>query len=204
VVCLSNQRQLGLALHTYAEEFRGWHPREARMNTDVSWPRAFRPLLDPKASWVGSMRDQYKHAPYYRDPARVDDGHNIHYVNNGVQFSGPGEYGGMKPATRMDVYPSPSMTLYLSCYADDSTGTYRRQAYGSGSTSNAWVSLLYDLWEFEHINGPEPELRLAPRRHGDGANGMFVDGHARHVGGADLQDPETWNDHDYRVRAHAR
>ncbi len=56
VKCLSNQRQIGMALVMYADNFDGWTPREASFPTLpanrqqqrrwMSWPRAFRPLLD--------------------------------------------------------------------------------------------------------------------------------------------------------------
>ena len=199
VKCLSNQRQIGLALMSYAEENRGWHPREARINTDVSWPKALRPFMDPAVPRNRDVRDQFEHAEYYQDPARPRDGHNIHYVSNGLKFSGPGVFDGIKPITRMSAYPHPALTLYLSAYADDPTGYYRRKIYGpTGSTSDVWVAMWYDLFESEHIDGQGHELRIAPDRHGSGANGLYLDGHAAPIGAEDLRTLETWDDRDYR------
>jgi prepilin-type N-terminal cleavage/methylation domain-containing protein/prepilin-type processing-associated H-X9-DG protein len=202
VHCLSNQRQLGLALVMYAEEFDEWHPREAWDGFDVSWPRAFRPLVDPRASWEYDLEDQFETAEYYRDPARDDDGHNIHYVNNGLQFRSPGVYGGLKPETRMSAYLHPSLTLYLTCYAQDPTGRYVLDVYRNGTTNDNWVARWYDIWSLSHIAGSQIDLRIDPKRHANGANGLYLDGHAAHVQGRDLRNIETWDDHDYRRRSH--
>ncbi|MCH9058359.1 MAG: DUF1559 domain-containing protein [Planctomycetes bacterium] len=132
VKCLSNQRQIGIALVKYAHEFDGWVPREAseellppprerqRRRYWMSWPRAFRPLLDPRASWDRMLGDHFENAEYFRDPSRFDDGHNIHYVNNGFRFIRPGRPVSVepwKPTTHMREYAFPTDTLYLTCCA---------------------------------------------------------------------------------------
>ena len=70
-VCMSNQRQLGQALVMYADSFDGIIPREASYrDTEMSWPRALRPLVDDRADWEEPLRDRYVNAEYFKDPAR--------------------------------------------------------------------------------------------------------------------------------------
>ena len=167
VKCLSNQRQIGIALVKYADEFNGWVPREASHATLpppserqdrrfwMSWPRAFRPLLDPRASWDKMLGDHFENAEYFRDPSRFDDGHNIHYVNNGFRFIRPGRPVSRypwKPTTHMRDYVFPADTLYLSCYAEDRSRLwYNRIGYPNASE---WrIAIFYDARIIAHVSG---------------------------------------------------
>lgn len=113
-VCLSNQRQIGVALALYAEQYKEWQPREAgfseqpppynnvplvpawsnggtnRSQYNLSWAYNLRPFMDDRATVTddnGGLADRFEYAPYYRDPARrINDPHKIHYVNNGMKF----------------------------------------------------------------------------------------------------------------------
>jgi prepilin-type N-terminal cleavage/methylation domain-containing protein/prepilin-type processing-associated H-X9-DG protein len=207
VKCLSNQRQIGMALVMYADQFEGWTPREASFPTLpanrqqqkqwMSWPRAFRPLLDPRASWDKMLGDHYENAEYFRDPSRFDDGHNIHYVNNGIRFIREGRPSGHKPMTRMHEYFFPTETLYLSCYAEDRS----RQWYNQIGYPNAdeWqIAIFYDARDRQHVSGREEQLRIAPKRHTNGANALFLDGHASLITEAKITDFNNWDDRDYR------
>ena len=113
VVCLSNQRQIGMALATYMNFYKEYMPRESgnseplptriptvpawfrswtpgqRADYNLSWAFNLRPFLDPNASAAdetGGVGDRYQTAVYYRDPSRKPDIHAIHYVNNGLRF----------------------------------------------------------------------------------------------------------------------
>jgi prepilin-type processing-associated H-X9-DG protein/prepilin-type N-terminal cleavage/methylation domain-containing protein len=196
-VCLSNQRQLGMAVVMYADTFQQWNPREATHLGHMSWPRALRPLVDPIATWEKPLGDLYERAPYFRDPARKSDGHNIHYVNNGMRFSSPGRYAGIKLMTRMTIYKFPTDTIYLSCYAVDETDYYTSRAYPMGSKNDFWTALWYDVWTTTHVRVGRT-MRVDPKRHGDGANALFLDGHASFVKGHFLTDYRNWDDRDYR------
>lgn len=196
--CLSNQRQMGVAMVLYADQNEQWLPREASGLNDMSWPRALRPLMDPEASWDTPLDDKYADAEYFHDPSRRRfDGHNIHYVNNGLKFIAPGQVRGLKPITRVYLYPRPAETMYLTGYAEDVDGYYYRQAYRGGASSNFYIALWYDVWKRRHVSGAERLLRIAPYRHGNGANGLFLDGHARLVKADTLQDIARWDDGDY-------
>lgn len=225
VVCLSNQRQIGTALAGYAIAYEDWTPREAGTSDhdpvrsgpvvpavkgsvyNLTWAFSLRPMIDARTTASvadGGLKDLYKDAQYFRDPARPRDLHNIHYVVNGMRFkktaSGIEPTTRGKPPRRMFRYPAPSATLYLTCLTDDPDG--RRWGFWYSSKSNLELTIYYDLWQFGNINGkggtgPTEAQRTAPKRHGNGANAVFLDGHAAHIAGTTLVDLKTWDDGDY-------
>lgn len=226
VVCLSNQRQIGAALSMYASSYQDWTPREAGTSDhdpvrvgarvpavkgsefNITWAFSLRPMLDSRAiasDATGGLDDQYTAAPYYRDPARPKDPHNIHYVVNGMRFrlgprSVPEATTRGKSPRQMAKYPRPSGTLYLTCLTDDPNGT--RWGFWYTGRSNLDLTIYYDLWQKSNINGvggtdPTTMQRVAPKRHGNGANAVFLDGHADHIEKTRLTDLATWDDGDY-------
>lgn len=213
--CLSNQRQIGMALMMYAEEFRDFTPREAGTNEprrrppEPRWSFMLRPYLDSRATHDrddGNIGDQYATAEYYKDPARMRDDHNIHYVNNGLAFRAPGilrSNNGASPkrATPAYLYPRPYNVMYLSCFANDPQGTQSRSWY-TRNASDWTIAVYYDALRRTHVepssaSGALTRLRLAPDRHGMGANGLFLDGHAEFEPEETLTSLERWDDGDY-------
>lgn len=187
----------------------------ARLNPP--WAYVLRPYLDPAATagsppgYVGAdphgypdgVSDQYTRAQYYMDPSRPPDKHNIHYVNNGLAFRARGLVNSYaKPPTKMSRYFRPADTLYLSCFADDPNSIHANAWYFTGQT-NFGVAVYYDMHHAENITGTIPTdpiyiQRVSPKRHKNGANGVFLDGHARGVPKDELLSLDRWDDHDYR------
>lgn len=215
VECLSNQKQIGMAMMLYADSYAEWTAREAKVTApsafypwdrSLAWARALRPMMEDGVKWDEPVGDAYAHSVYYRDPARrLEDGHNIHYVNNGIGFiwsrgAGAAQYGGHKPATQLNRYTRPSQTLYLTCFADDVDRRWYREAYPVPSRPDDFhTALFYDARDVSHVIGTiERELRIAPRRHGNGANALFMDGHASFTRADYLTDYHNWDDGDYR------
>jgi len=249
VKCLSNQRQIGIALHAYANEYKEWIPRESgnseavprpgdtrprnsagripeypawfrawspgteRAEWNISWAFNLRPFMDTTASTTdnsGGKNDRFKFSDFYRDPARLKDGHNIHYVNNGMRFRQRLASGTLvpdevecKPPVRIQMLQRTPDILYLTCFADD-PGGLRSNNYFAAAQSDLELSIFYDLRRVTNINGPtsggDPTSwrRTEPKRHGRGANAMFMDGHAKLITPEVLLDVRTWDDGDYR------
>lgn len=232
VVCLSNQHQIGLAMTMYANGNKEYTPRESGRSEPVgtpeylyytAWPFAFRPYLDSRAPEVaqekdptGGVGDLFKRSPYYRDPARPADQHNIHYVNNGMAFSAPGKanrYG--KPPTQMWKYRHVHDVLYLTCFTDDVEQIHAKAWYLPMSTDRS-IAVVYDTHSENSIL-PKAEngifmQRIATNRHGGsvrhggnapggGANVVYLDGHARFAKAEELLALATWDDRDYRADA---
>jgi prepilin-type N-terminal cleavage/methylation domain-containing protein/prepilin-type processing-associated H-X9-DG protein len=214
--CLSNQRQIGLALTMYADTFREYIPREAGFsepfNTPMdrqfpSWPFMLRPFMDSnvpimhqREDFEGGVGDRFVRSEYYRDPSRPKDRHNIHYVNNGISFRARGVVNTYaKRPTPMQKYQRPHEVLYLTCFTDDPRGVHAT-IYGLGATD--WrISIYYDMHHAENVQGGATSLeysqRVSPRRHGEGANAVFLDGHAVLVRADAITDVNRWDDGDY-------
>lgn len=219
VVCLSNQRQIGIALMIYAANEKEYTPRESGSSEQVpghptqprnpQWAHVLRPYLDPLAAekdstvLVGGYREHFSQAPYYKDPSRKKDRHEIHYVTNGFSFRAPGQLNAIsKKATKLSRYPWPDNCIWLSCFADDPAAVHSNAWYQPNQT-NAQVAQHYDLHEPSNLDGSVPNnpvliQRIAPKRHGTGANALFLDGHARLERADTLVTLTRWDDGDYR------
>lgn len=217
-VCLSNQRQIGLALTLYADTYKEFTPRESGFSEPMGtptnrlyppWAYVLRPFLDdqapivdPRVDMTGGIGDLYLYAKYYVDPARRKDRHNIHYVNNGISFRAPGVVNTYaKRPTKMSKYLRPHDTLYLSCFTDDTTQVHANNWYAAGAT-NWSVAVAYDMHHASNVTGgvqtPQGSQRIAPKRHGRGANAVFLDGHAVLVPADEITRLSRWDDLDYR------
>ncbi|MCC6660700.1 MAG: DUF1559 domain-containing protein [Phycisphaerales bacterium] len=221
VVCLANQNQIGMALQQYAEMYKEFIPRESGFCEPLgtpenrlapTWAFMLRPLLDsrlpvgnPRTDPSGGIGDQFINFPYYRDPSRPKDRHNIHYVNNGISFRAPGVVNSYaKRPTPMNRYPRPFGTLYLACFTNDETEVHANNVYYPGATD--WrISVFYDMHHIQNVTGsmpgsPQYSQRIAPKRHGTGCNGVFLDGHARILKFDEVTDYNFWDDGDYRAQ----
>jgi prepilin-type processing-associated H-X9-DG protein len=90
-------------------------------------------------------------------------------------------------------------TLYLTCFADDLDRVWYREAYPAPTRPDDFhTALFYDARDIGHVIGTsERSLRIAPRRHGNGANALFLDGHASFTRHDFLTDYRNWDDGDY-------
>lgn len=229
-VCLSNQRSIISVLALYADDAKRFIPRECgsghyaipaapldsvpALNVaerlDISWPFNLRPYLDERAStddkFGGLDDDRFARAPYYHDPARPKDAHNVHYANNGLRFAAPGVLAaGTKSPSPMDLVALPSSTIYLTCFTDD-TGGLRSNVWFNTTSSTLYISQFYDMWSLTNLEGvpdgqpidPSRAQRLATKRHGGSTNAAWFDGHATSVKPEAITNLANWDDRDYR------
>jgi prepilin-type N-terminal cleavage/methylation domain-containing protein/prepilin-type processing-associated H-X9-DG protein len=217
VRCLANQKQIGLALMMYAESMKEYTPRESGFSQpanvtnqnlfDPPWPYVLRPFLTDQVSFIkptvdpnSGIGDKYVGMEIYRDPARPRDRHNIHYVNNGIAFRAPNMINNWaKRPTKMSRYPRPFDTLYIACFTDDANQVLANQV----QTGTDWsMAIFYDMHHEPNVTGTQPTVyqyiqRIAPKRHGNGCNAIFLDGHARGVPEREVTQISRWDDHDY-------
>jgi prepilin-type N-terminal cleavage/methylation domain-containing protein/prepilin-type processing-associated H-X9-DG protein len=222
--CLSNQRQIGLGLMMYADAFKDYIPRESGFSEtpgtplqrlSPAWAYMLRPFMDSNIAYIspridlnGGVGDLFERSEYYRDPGRTPDRHNIHYVVNGISFRSP-QRGTTPPvinvaakrATQVFKYPRPFDCVWAACYADDANNAEANLIYNQ-PTSDWRVAVYYDMHHLENVIGgtnqtPEYQVRIAPKRHGNGCNGLFLDGHARGLRTLECLDVNRWDDGDY-------
>ncbi|HVU62911.1 MAG TPA: hypothetical protein VHC70_02950, partial [Phycisphaerales bacterium] len=129
-------------------------------------------------------------------------------VNNGMKFtkSGPNVLAttqGKKP-TQAWKYNFPTRIVYLTCYTNDPTGVQAGNTYAPGN-DELFISEFYDLHDVFTINGlgnqndPIEAQRVAVKRHGTGANVLFMDTHAALTPARQVSDPRLWDDGDYKL-----
>lgn len=215
--CLANQRSIGQAMNMYANEYKDYVPREGAYTDQlpvnvqwIPWAVALRPFIDESISSDPNPSEGFANAAYYRDPARPVDGHQIHYVVNGMRFRAPGipdtrgdfDSSKRKGPTQLAHMPRPASTLYLSDFFDDDRGLILREV-STGNPVDRSIAHLYDLWHPDHVTiGGRTDIlhidRTAPDRHDGGANAVYLDGHAKFVTSSFLTKIPSWDDGDYR------
>jgi prepilin-type processing-associated H-X9-DG protein len=93
--------------------------------------------------------------------------------------------------------------MYLTCFTDDPNGLRWGSWYATGNPDE-YISIFYDMWRATNVTGgvgltDTTAQRIAVNRHGNGANAVFLDGHARHSNADELTNVTNWDDGDYRT-----
>ncbi len=170
--CYNNLKQLGLAMIMYADDHTG---RVARGN-DPFWWQIYIPYL----GGTRAARDQYGRIRVYTCPSYPDKRQVVCYVVNAWTFRNSSdvtgsEIVGLQSLSRIQ---RPVTTIY---FTDNESASWRPVFTVSniiGSDS------LNDVWSPNHLPYGSSgrvlsnERRIAARRHGEGVNLMFFDGHA--------------------------
>ncbi len=191
VACLSNLKQLGLALQMYADAYNGLFPRA--MN-DVKWPLVFMPFMGEGMKTV----QDYRKVKVYQCPSFPTSGvglnnvpnreQTIDYVVNAWDMDDPGLSSGQQgkeriQPTRLASVKQPSLRIYM---ADHEAGDWRpiiRDRYELDLMSKFEI---FDIWSVAHLppsnsetNSTNLHRRVARERHrGKGCNNLFFDGHS--------------------------
>lgn len=212
-VCLSRERQIHQAMLLYAVDYKGYIVREGSagataqtLRERLPWDVAYRPDIDSNVSPGTDPNDMFERAPYYWCPSRKGDVHKVHYVVNGFAFYEDGTVDERGEGSRahipqrrgpmlMDRMPMPSTMLYMSEFAKDPGGLLR-EAWKTFATDDVTLGQCYDVWLPRHIlpNIQPDDYRLSPAQHGQGSNGMYLDGHAVLVSKQKLETLATWQD----------
>jgi prepilin-type processing-associated H-X9-DG protein len=170
--CLSNLKQLGLAMVMYGDENNQFVPR----GDDPVWWQLYVPLIGGKTT-NDFGKTKVLVCPSYPDKTQV-----ICYVVNAWQFASPADLMGMqkKGLSKLTSVQRPTDTIYI---ADFESGTPITPVTDLGLPGDGMR--YQDVYSPYHLpykpNGQENPLnqrRVAARRHGNGPNLMFFDGHA--------------------------
>jgi prepilin-type N-terminal cleavage/methylation domain-containing protein/prepilin-type processing-associated H-X9-DG protein len=176
--CLSNLRNMGVAMLLYAEDNRDRIPRG---NGPIWWQ-----VLTPNLG--GNTPKDYPLAKVLVCPSYPDKRQLIGYVVNAWKFSGPTDPVGSEQigASKLSKFQQPSDTIY---FADNESGAWRPVimslgTIGSTELNDVWSP--YDLPYRSVASGLNPNRRVAAARHGRGSNLQFFDGHGGWKNARDL------------------
>ncbi len=209
--CLTNQRSIGQALHSYITE-NDWIPRESGINNggttsgpDLAWAWIFRPYFLTRLTGTDNItfNDKFASVPEYKCPMHPNPNHQIQYINNGLHYIRPGVVTERptQKACRPQLFRRASDTVYLTDYCDDADNSLYRNNYAGNQ--DRLIANWYDAWQASQIEGdpgsgdPWAALRVSRTRHGGGSNVLYVDGHAAFLESAKITDLNTWDDFGY-------
>ena len=189
--CYNNLKQMGLAMLMYQEDNKGRIPR----GNEPYWWQMFIPFLGGAKAAI----DQYGRVKVYTCPSYPDKRQLICYVVNAWQFSSPKDLVGgevLGENYNINKVHIPVSTIY---FADNESGLDRpvftiKSVIGSLD--------LNDVWSPDHLpygstgKTLSGARRVAARRHAEGVNLMYYDGHAGWMK-AKAMTVEDWRDQRY-------
>jgi prepilin-type N-terminal cleavage/methylation domain-containing protein len=179
--CLSNLKQIGLAMHAYASDYDYLIPRaELRpgiaiyTGIDMRWPVLFMPYVGGGDHSV----ENYYELKVYDCPSYPLKEQTVDYCSNAFDLEGSmTEYFGF---TKLDDFPRHTSTIYLADYEYIPDAGQIKIVLKDDSPSAMKTKMQsLDVWNENHLPaGPDSARRVARDRHEKWLNCMFIDGHS--------------------------
>jgi len=179
--CLSNLRQIGLAMHAYAGDYDYLLPRaELRPGVaiytgiDMRWPVLFMP-------YIGGLSDNvedYFEVKIYDCPSYPIKEQTVDYCSNAFDLKGT-----LKECfgfTKLDDFPRHTTTIFLADYEYLPKSSHIKIIYKDDPPDTMKVKMQsLDAWNQNHLpSGPDTSRRVARDRHAKWINCLFIDGHS--------------------------
>jgi prepilin-type processing-associated H-X9-DG protein len=197
--CISNLKNIGLAMVMYAGDNDDYIPRANTNNQGTSWMTQFMPYLPE-----GGDENDFRNKQIYKCPSYPDKEAVIGFAINGFRFSSPedtqGGGGGNNGPSKLTAVTHPAATIYMTDTADPRNN--RAAIYGY----NDPILTRYDVWAAEHlpyivlrggsVRLPSEERRVAVERHGNNVNGLYMDGHVETIA-TDQMTVDMWRTEKY-------
>lgn len=170
--CYNNLKQMGLAMLMYADDNAGRIPRG---NQPFWWQ-----MYIPNLGGINAARDQYGRVKVYTCPSYPNKRQVMCYVVNAWQFNSLKDQVGSEITGPQNIsrIQNPVETIY---FADNESAAWRPIFT---ATNIIGGDDLNDVWSPTHLpygatgKSLSGERRVAAKRHGDGSNLLFFDGHA--------------------------
>lgn len=184
-ICMSNVVQIGRAAFLYAGDNDNYIPRGGQQGT---WFKCFLP-------YVGHTRDttDYRNVKIYRCHSFLNKQQTVCYVVNSWTFSSKTDTTGMEIAapTKLTVFKHPMTTIYM---AENEDASWRPIIEDDNDPD---IQLL-DIWNPGHLpastgTNVTTGRRIAPARHREGGNYLFVDWHVEYIPTKDMS-INLWRD----------
>ncbi len=189
--CINNLRQMGIAMLIYSEDSNGLVPR----GNDPLWWQVLTPNLGQRTTREFAKVKIYTCPSYpavkFQNKLQRQ---LICYVVNAWEFTNPKDVFGreVRGLQKISKVQIPVETAY---FADNENGNWRPVITELNMSSLE----LNDVWTPAHLpygsNGKtlSPERRIAAKRHSQGSNLLYYDGHAAYKKSQQIT-VETWRD----------
>ena len=179
-LCLNNLRQLGLAMHLYAEDYDYKVPRYGGI-----WPFLYISYIDAKYKEdLGLSRNStegFGVVKVYKCPSFPVKDQLICYAVNQLEIGcDPANPQGSGGFTKLDDFPRASQTIYFADYDADFSGQDRGSAMVIRTEEELIKCNYMDVRHYDHLpSASENTRRWAPDRHKPmGINCLYIDGHS--------------------------
>ena len=179
--CLANLKQIGVAMHLYANDYDYQLPRaELRpgiaiyTGIDMRWPVLFMP-------YVGGLSENFEN--YYEleifdCPRYPYKEQTVDYCTNAFDLKGSStEYFGF---TKLDDFPRHATTIYMADYEYIPDRDHIKVILKDDPPNTMKVKMQsLDAWRPNHLpSAPDNTRRVARDRHIKWLNCLFIDGHS--------------------------
>ena len=178
--CLNNLRQLGLAMHLYAEDYDYKVPRYGGI-----WPFLYISYIDAKykgdLDLSRSNTEGFGVVKVYKCPSFPVKDQLICYAVNQLEIGcDPTNPQGSGAFTKLDDFPRMSQTIYFADYDADFRGIDRGAAKIIRTEEELIKCNYMDVRHYDHLpSASESTRRWAPDRHKPlGINCLYIDGHS--------------------------
>jgi prepilin-type processing-associated H-X9-DG protein len=182
--CMSNLKQIGVAMHAYAADYEYLLPRaelrpgiEIYTGIDMRWPVLFMPYLGSIAKDV----ENYYEIKVFDCPSYPLKEQTVDYCTNAFDLGGSmSEYFGF---TRIDDFPRHTTTIYMADYEYIPDASQIKIILEDDSADQMKLKMQsLDLWNRNHLpSADDATRRMARDRHGRWVNCLYIDGHSGKV-----------------------
>jgi len=196
--CLANLKQIGLAMHLYANDYNYLLPRaELRPGVaiytgiDMRWPVLFMPYIGGQSVKF----DHYYEVKIYDCPSYPIKEQTVDYCINAFDLKGTFTEG--FGFTKLDEFPRHANTIYMADYEYIPNQAQIKIILKDDPPETMKVKMQsLDVWHPSHLpSAPDSSRRVARDRHRRWINCMFIDGHS------DKMDPLEITTYDYGLPA---
>jgi prepilin-type N-terminal cleavage/methylation domain-containing protein/prepilin-type processing-associated H-X9-DG protein len=179
--CAANLKQIGIAMHAYAADYRYLVPRaELRPGVavytgiDMRWPVLFMPYVGGASNSV----ENYHELDIFDCPSYPLKDQTVDYCTNAFDLKGSGlECFGF---TKLDDFPRPGMTIYMADY-EYIPNTDRIKIILKDDPPDVMKLKMQslDVYNRDHLpSAGDGTRRVARDRHKKWVNCLFLDGHS--------------------------
>jgi len=179
--CLSNLKQIGIAMHAYAVDYNYLLPRaELRpgiavyTGIEMRWPVLFMPYVGGASNSV----QNYYELDVFDCPSYPLKDQTVDYCTNAFDLKGSmTEFFGF---TKLDDFPRHATTIYLADYEYIPNVDQIKIILKTDPPDTMKVKMQsLDAWNANHLpSAGDNTRRVARNRHGRWINCLFVDGHS--------------------------
>ena len=196
VKCSSNLRQIGALAHQYANENKGFVPRDYHHTQygHILWAEAFgKYLLNNWADVVppppngvardGELRKLFRRIEIYQCPSFPNPDQDLDYITNAFPLS-----------TRVDWTAEAEPAINITQIKRAAEMVYMTEAANNTITQPVDQYPQHDVWLKEHLPAHQPDKTkrrmIDDDRHRKMANVLYLDGHVDAKPFMDLKEPD--------------